>query len=248
MKKTLKQTRRAFTLVEALVAIGIIGMLLGIFMTLFVPVKTMLTAALSRERAEEIITVLRAEMSQLRPNENASSGASQSAPGQYLTTFDKSFYWLRGSSRPYTSIVIFSYMADISKNRRADGTYPPVPRGKKISPENMDLVTIACPLNSSLHRDSIRLSEGPVYLVRMTQLIEKGNGEYRVAASPGVIANASSPEQFVSDPEDEEAWGGAVLYRAEFFRLFPKDPNRYRTRTWGQFEKPLFEANLSFRR
>ncbi len=241
------RSKRAFTLVEALLAIGIVGMLLGIFMTLFVPVKSMLTAALAREESGRIINALTTEMGNLRPNERAAASATRSAKGKYLTSFDKSFFWFLESKRPSTSIAIFSYRADISKRPQADGSYPPVPRGRSVAPENTELITMAAPLNSKLHRNAIRQAVGPVFLVRMTQLVPRGQGEFKLATRPGVLEGGSSPSTYVSSDEDNP-WGGIVNYRADFYRLFPTDPARYTTKSWNDFTQPIFSTNLSFRR
>ncbi len=242
-----KRNKRAFTLVEALLAIGIVGMLLGIFMTLFVPVKSMLTAALAREESGRIINALQTEMENIRPDERAPASTKNSSYGKYVTPFDKAFYWFRNSQKPSTSIAIFSYRADISKRRRADGSYPPVPRNGKVLPANTELVTMAAPLNSKLHRNSIRQAVGPVFIVRMTELREEKRGEFKLAPRPGILEKGSTPNSYVSDDEDNP-WGGAVYYRADFYRLFPADPARYTTKSWNDFNQPIFSTNLSFRR
>ncbi len=244
---TRRPRARAFTLVETLLAIAIIGMLLGIFMTLFAPVKSMLTAALAREQSGRIITVLRSEMETLRPNERAAVSATKSSPTKYITPFDKSFYWMLNSKRPGTSIAIFTYRADISKRPRADGSYPPVPRNSTIDPARVERITMATPLNNPIHRDSIRQAEGPVFLVRMSELEPHSDGEYRIAVKPGVISKGANPTNYVSS-DDEDPWGAQVIYRADFYRLFPTDPARYRSKTWSDFSQPVFSTNLSFRR
>ncbi len=238
---------RAFTLVETLLAIAIIGMLLGIFMTLFAPVKSMLTAALAREQAGRIITVLRSEMETLRPDERAGSSATKSTPKQYITPFDKSFYWMLNSKKPSSSIAIFTYRADISKRPRKDGSYPPVPRNATIDPARVERITMAAPLDDPLHRNSIRQAEGPVFLVRMSELEARADGQFKIATKPGVISKGSNPNSYVSG-EDETPWGAQVVYRADFYRLFPTDPARYKTKSWSDFSQPVFSTNLSFRR
>ena len=89
---------------------------------------------------------------------------------------------------------------------------------------------------------------GPVFLVKMTQLELKSNGEYRLASSPGVISAASSPENYVSQPGDRNAWGGAIFCRADFYHMTPPNPARYKGKSWNKLGRPLFSANLSFHR
>lgn len=249
MQKTFRFRRfRGFTLMETLLAIALVGTLLSIFLTVFVPARGMVQQALTRQEAERITGILRAEMSFLRADEQAPASATSSSANSYLSPFDKAFYWLQSSAKPTTSIVIFSYRADTSKNPLADGTYPSIPAAKSVPGQNSQMMTLACPMDDKLHKNDIANAVGPVFIVRMTQLEPGKAGEYKPAKTPGVIANAASPERYVSRPDSEEAWGGAVFYRADFFLMTPPNPARYKGKTWKQLGRPLFSANLSFHR
>lgn len=239
---------RGFTLMETLLAIALVGVLLSIFLTVFVPARGLVRQALTRQESERITGILRSELSMLRGDERADSGAKSSSENQYLTTFDKGFHWLRKTSKPSSAIVVFSYRADLSKPARKDGTYPAVPAGKSVPGKDVQLVSIACPMDDPVHRDDIRDAVGPVFLVKMTQLELKSNGEYRMAGSPGVISQASTPENYVSQAGQRDAWGGVIFCRAEFYHMSPPNPARYKGKTWKKLGRPLFSANLSFRR
>ena len=223
---------RGFTLMETLLAIALVGVLLSIFLTVFVPARGLVRQALTRQESERITGILRSELSMLRGDERADSGAKSSSENQYLTTFDKGFHWLRKTSKPSSAIVVFSYRADLSKPARKD----------------VQLVSRACPMDDPVHRDDIRDAVGPVFLVKMTQLELKGNGEYRMAGSPGVISQASTPENYVSQAGQRDAWGGVIFCRAEFYHMSPPNPARSKGKTWKKLGRPLFSANLSFRR
>lgn len=239
--------RRGFTLMETLLAVALVGLLLSIFLTVFVPARGMVQQALTRQESERVTGILRAELATLRPNEQAGASDRKSSPSKYLSTFDKGFYWLLKSKSPSTSIVIFSYRADTSKTPRTDGSFPAVPASRSIPGRNTQLVTMACPMNDTLHRNDIRDAVGPVFLVKMTQLLPTGNGEFQPASSPGTISGASAPENYFSTDE-KDPWGGAILYRADFYLMSPPNPARYRNKSWAQLGRPLFSANLSFRR
>ncbi|MBR1981956.1 MAG: type II secretion system protein [Akkermansia sp.] len=239
---------RGFTLMETLLAIALVGVLLSIFLTVFVPARGLVRQALTRQESERITGILRAELSSLRQDEMAGANAKSSSENSYLSTFDKGFHWLRKTSRPSSAIVIFSYRADLSKPARADGTYPAVPAGKSVPGKNMQLVSIACPMDDPIHRDDIRDAVGPVFLVKMTQLELKSNGEYRPVNSPGTISRASSPEAYVSEPGSSDPWGGAIFCRADFYHMSPPIPARYKGKPWKKLGRPLFSANLSFHR
>lgn len=233
---------------ETLLAIALVGLLLSIFLTVFVPSRGLVRQALTRQEAERITGILRAEINTLRADELAGEGATQSNENLYLTSFDKGFHWLRKTSQPSKAIVIFSYRADLSKAPRADGTYPAVPASKSVPGKEMQLVSIACPMDDPIHRDDIRDAVGPVFLVKMTELQLRGEGEYKEARSPGSISRASSPEKYASSPGDRDAWGGAIFCRADFYHMSPPNPARYKGKSWNKLGRPLFSANLSFHR
>ncbi len=239
---------RGFTLMETLLAIALVGVMLSIFLTVFVPARGLVRQALTRQESERIIGILRAEINTLRADEYAGQGATQSNENQYKSTFDKGFYWVRKTAQPSKAIVVFSYRADLSKPARADGTYPAVAAGRSIPGQDMQLVTIACPMDDPIHRDDIRDAVGPVFLVKLTQLQMKGEGVYRPVNSPGVISGASSPEKYMSEPGKADAWGGAIFCRADFYHMSPPNPARYKGKKWGKLGRPLFSANLSFHR
>lgn len=233
---------------ETLLAIALVGVLLSIFLTVFVPARGLVRQALTRQESERITGILRAELSTLRADEIAGSNASSSTENQYLSTFDKGFHWLRKTARPSSAIVVFSYRADLSKPARKDGTYPAVPAGKSVPGKDVQLVSIACPMDDPVHRDDIRDAVGPVFLVKMTQLELKSDGEYRLVNSPGSISQATSPENYVSRAGQREAWGGVLFCRADFYHMSPPNPARYKGKNWKKLGRPLFSANLSIRR
>lgn len=232
---------------ETLLAIALVGVLLSIFLTVFVPARGLVRQALTRQESERITGILRAELSIIRADERADASAKTSGPNSYLSTFDKGFYWLKKTAQPGTAIVIFSYRADLSKPARRDGSYPAIPVGKSVPGKNVQLVSIACPIDDPVHKDDIRDAVGPVFLVKMSQLLENG-GTYRMSPNPGQISKADTPEKYVSAPGAADAWGGALFCRAEFYHMSPPNPARYKGKSWKKLGRPLFAANMSVHR
>ena len=225
--------RRGFTLVETLLALGLVSILISIFLMVFVPSRTMVPDALG--------------MATLKPGEVAQPGARKSSANRFVTPFDKAFNWLQRSKKPETAVVVFSYRADTSK-KRADGVYPALQGNRNLPGLSTQLVTVACPMDDTRYAKFIPDAVGPVYIVRMTQLVYNGKGGYRLAARPGEIVGASKPDSYVSKEGDGEPWGAVVFYRADFYLMQPKIPARYKGRSWAQLGNPSFSANLSFRR
>lgn len=237
----------AFTLMETLLAIALVAMLVSIFLTVFVPARGLIQQSLTKQEADRLVSILRAEMNTVRANEQ-SLNQQESAPGQYITAFDKGFYWILSSTKPDTSIVIFSYRADTSKPRNEDGTYPSIPANKSVPGQDTFITSIACPMNSSIHKKDIMNAVGPVFLVKLTQIEPSASGEYKLASSPGVISSASSPNKFFSQEGAEWEWGGAIFCRADFYLMTSLNPASYRKRPWSRMGRPVFSANFSFRR
>lgn len=240
--------KRGFTLMETLLAIALVGVLLSLYLTIFVPARGLVRQALSRQEAERITSNLRAELNTLHPGETASATAKTSSPGRYLSAFDKAFYMMQASRRPSSSLVIFSYRADTSKEPRSNGMYPSVPAAKNVPGYNCQLVTAVGRMNDKDIRETMKDAVGPVFLVKLTQLVAQSNGEYVLAKTPGSIRGAGTPEQYVSAPGEKDAWGGVIFCRADFYLLSPPNPERYRNRSWARMGRPLFSSNLSFHR
>lgn len=248
MKRHKNSTRRGgFTLVETLLAIGLVGVLLSLFLVVFVPARGMVRQALARQEAERITTVLRTEMNMLRGKEQAPQTAQNSTSTSFITPFDKAFYWMRRSEKPSTSIVIFSYRADTRESVRPDGTYPALPANANQPNGHTQLITIACPMDDPVHGKEIKDAVGNVFLVRMTELEPQTNGSFKPAKEPGTIRGAQTPERFVLE-ENNTVRGAIVYYRADFFIMSPPNPARYKNKPWKRLGRPAFSANLSFRR
>ena len=236
-----------FTLVETLLAIGLVGVLLSLFLVVFVPARGMIRQAMARQEAERITTVLRTEMSMLRGREQAPQSAQTSTSTSFITPFDKAFHWMRRSEKPSTSIVIFSYRADTRENVRPDGTYPALPANANQPNGHTQLITIACPMDDPVHGREIKDAVGNVFLVRMTELERQNNGTFKPAKESGTIKGAQSPERFVIE-ENNTVRGAIVYYRADFYIMSPPNPARYKNKPWKRLGRPAFSANLSFRR
>lgn len=238
---------RAFTLMETLLAVGLVSVLISIFLTVFVPARGLVQQALTKQESDRIVSILRAEMNTVHANERSTS-EGESSPGKYSTAFDKGFYWITACKRPETAIVVFSYRADTTRAMKPDGTYPAIPANVSRPGKDTMLTSIACPMDSPLHRDDIKHAVGPVFLVKLTQIEETTSGKYKLSGSPGVIANASSPAKYYSQPNSNWLWGGAIFCRADFYQMTPPNPARYKNRPWSRVGRPVFSANLSFRR
>ncbi len=244
--------RRGFTLMETVVAVGIVGILLAIFIAMFIPAKQMVRAALTRQESERIENALRTELAMLHPHEQALVGTAKSTFGNYVNAFDKAYYWMQRTKSPSTAIVLYTYRADLNRAQRADGSFPPASGDKSVPGMNSVVTSTACLMNDPVRKNDLRHAVGPVFLVRMTQLLPQADGSYKLSREPGVISSPKghkieSPDRFFSD-QPENPWGANVMYRADFYLMNPPNADRYKKKTWAQLGQPVFSRNLSFRR
>ncbi len=247
MNKTHQHSVGGFTLMETLLAVALIGMLISIFLTVFVPARGMVQKALTKQESDRVVSILRAELNTVRESERA-QGSKSSATGKYTCAFDKGFYWIQASTKPSTSVVIFSYRADTKATQREDGTFPPIPIMESRPGKDTQLVSIACPMNDPIHRKDIANAVGPVFLVKFTQIEPDNTGKYKLSRSPGIISKASTPQRYFSNESDQNPWGGAIFFRADFYLMVPPNPDRYKNRPWSRVGRPIFSTNMSIRR
>ncbi len=232
---------------ETLLAVALVGMLISIFLTVFVPSRGVVQKALTKQESDRIIGILKAEMGTVRENERVRDGGN-AGPGRYTCPFDKGFYWVLSSVKPSTSIVIFSYRADTKASRQVDGTYPAIPAIESRPGHDTQLTSIACLMNDRIHKKDIPHAVGPVFLVKLTQIEQQDTGGFRLASAPGRINKASTPKEYHSKEGDERPWGGVIFCRADFYPMVPPNPARYDKRPWSRVGRPVFSTNISIRR
>ena len=69
---------RGFTLMETLLAVALVGVMLSIFLTVFVPARGLVRQALTRQESERITGLLRAEINTLRGDKLAKDAKTSS--------------------------------------------------------------------------------------------------------------------------------------------------------------------------
>lgn len=258
-KRTLTTCPRGFTLAETVIAIGIVGVLIAVFMAMFLPAKRTVQQALTSQEADRLTRSFCAELSIVRPEEQITEAATESRLGFYRSAFDKAFFWMMETNRPATAVVVYNYRADTSKTKRKDGSYTPYKALQSIPGQNNLLVSTAALLNNPIRKDDLKFAVGPIFLVRMTQLVwDEGSTRYVLAKKPGMISNPYSkgqnitnPTSYVYDPASSKStppWGAEVLYQADFFLLNSPNPSSFKKLTWEKLQRPIFSRNLAFRR
>ena len=252
--------RKGFTLTETVLAIGIVGVLLVVFVAMFFPARRSVQAALTIQESDRIVKTLEGELNIVRPSERPQGNERISTPKRYVSAFDKAFYWMIATTSPANTILVYNYRGDLNKPVRADGTYAPYTSGVGVPGSGTVLVPAYTLAGNRERWEDFKALVGPVFAVRMTQLVvdkKSNNFRYVLSPYPGHISNpynfkdrVTKPEYYVYDTSDKNtpAWGAEVMYYAEFFQLNSPSPERLAGMKWEQLKQPVFSRNLAFRR
>ncbi len=115
---TLSLRKRAFTLIETVIAIGVLAVLLTGFMLVFGPAADGIRTSINAQTADRLATTFEQELVNLRPGQASSTSNIKSA-------FDKAFDFVQKSNVPATALMVYQYRASLTGAPRSDGSLPP---------------------------------------------------------------------------------------------------------------------------
>ena len=253
MRKNIS-SRKGFSLVEVVIAIGLVAVLLTTFMTVFGPAQKNINKALGVAEANRLVHTLENEMAILRPGETFSPS----------TSFEKAFQWISDSPDEANAIIVYQYQA-LPNSENLDGTLQVAIDGNGKSLVNDDLnfpgvdyitQTVARKIGVSANiaqELSPGIVQGKVYAVRMTQLVQDATG--LILGAPGTIEylkdGETSPTVAADSTEYEDAY---ITLQVEFFAL-PNNLFNYVSNGGGangwSFDKlgsPVATQNIAVRR
>ena len=237
--------QRGFSLIETVIAIGVVAVLLSGFLIVFAPAAAGIKESINSKAATRLVNTLEQELVSLR-------GTDQRAA--YGTGFDKAYDYIKESAGvdPDNAILVYKYRASLTATRD-DGTPEPVNDIDGLSPGEDYVVRNMMRRKSDPNfinpaTGDITAIEGPVYLVKCTQLILSNTGELEPATA-GQIANEADPTTGVDDPDQYNH--AVVAFVGDFYSL----PSRGVTFFDSQFDtvfinvrRPAFSRNLAVRR
>jgi len=226
---------RGFSLIETVIAIGVLAVLLTGFLYVFAPAAAGIKRAISVQEADRLASGLEEELVTLR---GTGSGA---------TGFNKAFTWIKESNNANNALLVYQYRGSLTSKRSDDTPEPVADVTSKMPGKDFALFTMVRRKDDREFLKDLPAVQGNVYLVKCTQLIFEGNalklgtaGQIRDPKPNGAVA--ATPDEY---PE------AVIAFAAEFHAL-PAKSESYMGQPFTKFfanaKSPVFTRNLAVRR
>lgn len=239
--------KRGFTLLETVIAIGVLAVLLTGFIVVFAPAAAGIKKAISVQEADRLASTIENELVTLRPGQQTSLEPKSSTS---FTGFDKAFSWIMRSNVAETGLLVYQYRGSLTSIRSDESPEPVADMTDKLPGKDYNLITMVRRKNDQFLKADMPAIEGGIYLVKCTQLVFK-NGELTLG-EPGKIADPkSTAATAVPDPDSYPE--AVIAFNADFYTLpaksasFLDSPSGF-TKSFTNAKNPVFSRNLAVRR
>lgn len=234
MKTPSSSLKPAFSLIETVIAIGVLAVLLTGFMLVFAPAAAGIKKSISVQEADRLASTLEQELVTWRTGNPGTTG------------FEKAFGWLKSSNTANDALLVYQYRGSLS-NTRPDGTREPIADVTgKLPGVDYTVVSMVRRKSDTKFEEDLEAVEGGVYLAKCTQLVFNG-GELK-AGTAGQIQDPKNPAGDLSADAYPEA---VIAFSAEFYSLPGKRPGYFDNAfaaNFSKFKNPVFTRNLAVRR
>lgn len=235
MKSQSSLRKRGFTLLETVIAIGVLAVLLTGFMIVFAPAAAGIRRAINVQEADRLASTLEQELVTLRTGETEKTG------------FEKAFNRIQKSNTEADALLVYQYRGSLSQTR-ADGTPEPVATvNDKMPGKDYVVQTMVRRRSDSNFTADLPAVEGGVYLVKCTQLVFD-NGELK----PGTAGTIRDPKPSGGNAATADDYPEAVIaFSADFYTLPAKSASYFSSGFSKSFlaaKNPVFTRNLAVRR
>jgi prepilin-type N-terminal cleavage/methylation domain-containing protein len=237
---------RGFTLLETVIAIGVLAVLLTGFMVVFAPAADGIRKSINVQQADRMASTLEQEL--VTPRAGQEGYTPLQEPATFQTGFDKAFFWIRNSNSVKVPLLAYQYRGKIS-SFRPDGTPTPEPDASGKQPgEDYIVVPMVRRLDETEFTDDLAAVEGAVYLVKGTQLVFDG-GQLK-SGTPGKIFD---PKDKTKEYSSTDLYPEAVVaFSADFYLMPSKSASYFKSDAFKngfpKLKSPVFTRNLAVRR
>ena len=216
-----------------------LAVLLTGFIIVFTPAADGIRKTISTQQADRLTSALEQELVTLRGTEETD---------EFKTGFGKAYKLIEESDTAETAILVYQYRGKLSGERRPDGTLEPEPSVENKSPGKEFLVVpMARTKDDTAFLEDLAAVEGPVYLVKCTQLIFNNNE--LVLGTLGEIKNPKDGSPSASADAYTEA---VIAFAADFYQMPTNASGFFSGSSFAdRFESvktPVFSRNLAVRR
>jgi prepilin-type N-terminal cleavage/methylation domain-containing protein len=240
MKTPSSFRKSGFTLIETVIAIGVLAVLLTGFVIVFAPAAAGIKKSINLQAADRLASTLEQELVTLRTGNPGTTG------------FDKAFDWIKNSNTGTANdaLLAYQYRGSLTAAPRADGTPKPVASIKDQVPGKDYVVQSMIRRKSdAIFLEDLPSVEGGVYLVKCTQLVFDATGAL-IAGKPGQIADPKNSGTVIATVNDYPE--AVIAFTAEFYSLSAKSKKYFEGNAFGNAytaaKKPIFSRNLAVRR
>ncbi len=240
---------RGFTLMETVIAIGVLAVLLTGFIAVFTPAAQGIRRSISAQQADRLTTTLERELVTLRKDQEDSS---------ITTGFAKAFNWILEGNDPADAIFVYQYRGDPKVAPRTDGSLQPTNRTDGQPGQDYVIQSMArrASETTELTKD-LDAIVGSVFYVKPIQLVyDKNamvlNNEDFKSGSFMPIAHTDDTGN-LAKATDAATYNDAVIaFSAEFYSV-PTKSATYLTgpdfdTRFNDSTRPVFTRNLAVRR
>jgi len=239
--------RKGFTLLETVIAIGVLAVLLTAFLGVFGPATAGIRRAISAQEADRLASTLERELVTLRTGQTSAT---------VITGFDKAYEWIEASMKKTKPEVMFAYQYRGNPSSvRTDGTLTPYITAGGVAGKDYTVVSMLRrrigPTGSAdpSFAEDLAALEGRVFAVKTTQLVST-NGQLTISTDETIKPPAGST--LLTGTGASGKYPEAVIaFSAEFYSV-PSTSSAY-LKVGGAFDSsklksPIFTRNLGVRR
>ena len=232
---SISRVRKGFTLMETVIAIGVLALLLTGFLAVFAPATAGIRKAVSIQEADRLAFALQKELVLLRGD----------TPDQ-KTGFEKAYDWIKGSTNNNTALLVYQYRSVIDGSLRSDGTPEPYTSAGGVAGQDFIVQPIVRQKSDPELEKDLKALEGRIYAAKLVQLVVNSKGEL----PRGKEGEITSPNGGAGG-STADAYPEAVIAFAAEFHILPNSAYGYINGSKfnvTNLDNPVFTRNLAVRR